>query len=144
MQTVTPYKTVKHGEPPIHPEPAIFSASTEAQQKRSIIHVLACVNTNGDHPDVAEQTVPSYNSFHAGLSSEQEKSKAYFHMSYNQPPSKSVVNDIMYKLTTIIATKRMPFAFLVGDLPVYVLITLLKAASIVTLCHFLVHFTHNV
>ena len=35
----------------------------------------------------------------------------------------------MEKLTTIIATKRMPFAFLVGDLPVYVLITPLKAEN---------------
>ncbi|KAJ3603232.1 hypothetical protein NHX12_030974 [Muraenolepis orangiensis] len=58
-----------------------------------------------------------------------EKSKAYFHTSYNQPPNKSVVNDVMDKLSTIIATKRMPFAFLVGDHPVYVLITLLKAEN---------------
>ena len=50
-------------------------------------------------------------------------------MSYNQPPNKSVVNDIMEKLSTIINTKHMPFAFLVGDLPVYVLITLLKAEN---------------
>jgi len=54
-------------------------------------------------------------------------SKAYFHMSYNQLPNKSVVNDIREKLSTIIATKQMPFAFLVGDHPVYILITLLKA-----------------
>ena len=44
-------------------------------------------------------------------------------MSYSQPPNKSVVTDIVDKLTIIIATKRMPFAFLVGDHPVYVLIT---------------------
>ena len=48
-------------------------------------------------------------------------------MSYNQPPNKSVVDDIIEKLSTIIITKHMPFAFLVGYLPVYVLITLLKA-----------------
>ena len=125
MQAVTPYKTTKRGEPPIHPEPATFSASTEPQQKCSIIHALARVNTNGDRSEAAEQTIPSYNGFHTDLSS----SKAYFYTSYNQPPSKSVVNDIMDKLTTIIATKRMPFAFLVGDLPVYVLITLLKAEN---------------
>jgi len=52
----------------------------------------------------------------------QSKSKVYFHTSYNQPPNKSVVNDIMEKLSTIIITKHIPFAFLVGDLPVYVLI----------------------
>ena len=84
---------------------------------------------NGDRPDPAEQTIPSYNGFHAGLNMEQRKGKAYFHMSYNQPPSKSVVNDIMDKLSTIITTKHMPFAFLVGDHPVYVLITLLKAEN---------------
>lgn len=50
-------------------------------------------------------------------------------MSYNQPPNKSVVNDVMNKLCTIIAAKSMPFAFLVGDHPVYVLITLLKAEN---------------
>jgi len=47
-------------------------------------------------------------------------------MSYNQSPNKSVINDIMNKLTKV---KHMPFAFLVGDLPVYVLVTLLKAEN---------------
>ena len=87
MQAVTPYKTIKRGEPPVRPEPATFSASTEPQRKRSIIHALARMNTNGDRPDVTEQIIPSYNGFHAGLNSEQEKSQAYFHMSYSQPPS---------------------------------------------------------
>ena len=39
------------------------------------------------------------------------------------------MNDIMDKLSSIIATKRMPFTFLVGDHPVYILITLLKAEN---------------
>lgn len=67
MQAVTPYKTTKRGEPPIRPEPATFSANTEPQRKRSII---ARVNTDSDCPDAAEQTIPSYNGFHAGLSQE--------------------------------------------------------------------------
>ena len=50
-------------------------------------------------------------------------------MSDNQPPNKSVVNDIMEKLCIITMTKHMPFAFLVGDLPVYILVTLLKAEN---------------
>ncbi len=136
VQAVTPYKTTK---------PAAFSASTEPQRKGSIIHALA--RANSDHPDAAEQTIPSYNGLHAGLSLEQGKSKAYFHMSYNQPPSKSVVDDIMDKLTAIIATKRMPFAFLVGIFQCISSLLCLKLrtlASIVTSCHFLVPFTHNV
>ena len=44
MQVVTPYKTTKHGEPPIRPEPATFSASKEPQQKCSVIRALARVN----------------------------------------------------------------------------------------------------
>lgn len=129
MQAVTPYRTIKRGEPPIRPEPAVFSSSTEPQRKRNIIHTLARLKTNGDRPNVAEQTIPSYNGFHANLNMEQGKSKAYFHTSYNQPPSKSVVKDIMDKLCNIIAIKHMPFAFLVGDHPVYVLITQLKAEN---------------
>jgi hypothetical protein len=92
----------------------------------------ACISSkdiNGEHPYAAEQTIPSYNGFHAGLNKQQGLSKAYFHKSYNQPPNKSVVNDVMEKLSTIIATKHMPFAFLVGDHPVYVLITQLKAEN---------------
>jgi len=50
-------------------------------------------------------------------------------MSYSQAPNKSVVNDVMDKLSTIIVTKRMPFAFLVGDHHVYVLITQLNAEN---------------
>jgi len=58
-----------------------------------------------------------------------KRARLYFHMSYNQSPNKSVINDIMNKLTNIIKVKHMPFAFLVGDLPVYVLVTLLKAEN---------------
>jgi len=83
MWTVIPYKTTKHGEPPIHPEPTTFSSSTDPQCKqRSIIYVLARADGNGDLPAVTEQAIPSYGGFHASLNVEHEKSKAYFHMSY--------------------------------------------------------------
>jgi len=45
-----------------------------------------------DYSNVAEQSITSYNGFHAGFKMEQGKSK-------------SVVKDIMDKLTIIIATK---------------------------------------
>ena len=80
-----------------------------------------------DRPGGAEQSIPSYEGFHAVFNMEQWKSKACFHMSYSQAPNKSVVKDIVDKLTIIIATKRMPFAFLVGNHPTYILITLLKS-----------------
>ena len=129
MQEVTPYRTMKRGEPPIHPEPVMFSSSTEPQRKWRVIHALTRADINGDRPGAGEQTIPSYNGFHAGLNKKHSKSKAYFHMAYNQPPNKSVVNDMMDKLSTIIATTCMPFVFLLGDHPVYILITLLKAEN---------------
>jgi len=80
MQTVIPYNTTKHGEPPIHPEPTTFSSSTDPQRKRSIIHVLACADRIGDHPAVTERAIPSYGGFHASLNVEHGKSKVYFHV----------------------------------------------------------------
>ncbi len=129
MQAITPYRTIKRGEPPTRSKPATFSSRTEPQCKRSIIHALARIDLNGDRTDAAEQTIPSYNGFHAGLNIAHGTRKAYFHMSYNQPPYKSVVNDTMNKLSTTISNKRMPFEFLVGDHTVYILITLLKAEN---------------
>lgn len=127
MQGVMQYRTIKRREPPNRTKSTVFSSSTEPQGKRSIIHSLARAEVSGNRPDAAKHIIPSYNGFHAGLNAEQGKRKAYFHTSYNQPPNKLLVNDIMDKLSTIIATKRMPFAFVVGDHSVYVLITLLKA-----------------
>jgi len=95
MQTVIPYKTTKCGEPSIFPEPTTFSSSTNPQRKQSIIHVLTHADRNGDCPFVTKQAIPSYGGFHASLNAEHGKSKAYFHMPYNQSPSKSVINDTM-------------------------------------------------
>ena len=129
MQKVKPYKTVKHGEPPVRQKQNVYTGSTESQRKRSIIHALVRADVNGDRPFVSEQKIPSFNGFQATLSSEQEKSKAFYYLSYDQPPTKSVLKDIMDKLTVIITEKNMPFAYLVGDLPVFILITELKAEN---------------
>ena len=74
MQAVTPYRTIQRGEPPTRPMPATFSSSTELQGKRSIIHALARADVKGDRPNAAEQSMPFYNGFHAGLNMEQGKS----------------------------------------------------------------------
>ena len=55
-----------------------------------------------------------------------EKSKAYYFMTYHEPPKKSVLNDIMIKITKVIQTKGMSFAVVVGDQPVYKLLVEIK------------------
>jgi len=79
------------------------------------MYALVRDDVKGDRPDTADQNIPSYNGFHAGLHiMEQGKRKACFHncIFYSQPPNNSVVKDIMDNLTIIIATKCIPFAFL--------------------------------
>ena len=51
------------------------------------------------------------------------------HTTYNEPPSKSVVHDIMVKLVVALRTKSIPFCFLVGDMPTYKTIVQLKAEN---------------
>ena len=60
------------------------------QRKLSIIHALYRADVKGDRTNAAEQFIPSYNGCHAGLKMEQLNSHACFHMSYSQPPNKSV------------------------------------------------------
>ncbi|KAK7083811.1 hypothetical protein SK128_007703 [Halocaridina rubra] len=95
-----PYRTIKIGESAFRPKPATFSSSTGSQSKWSVIHALDRLDVNDDRPDAN-----------------------------SQPPNKPVVKNVMDKLSTIIAIKHIPFVFLVGDLPAYVLITQLKAAN---------------
>ena len=85
MRTVIPYKTIKLGESPIHSETTTFSSSTDPQHKRSIIHVLARADRNGDRPAVTEQTIPSYSGFHASLNVGHEKSHISICLIINHP-----------------------------------------------------------
>ena len=48
-----------------------------------------------------------------------EKSKAYYFMTYPEPPKKPVLSDVMMKIKKAIQRKSMPFAVVVGDQPVY-------------------------
>jgi len=87
MQFVTPYRTIQSGEPPIRHQPNKLSSNTDYQRKRSIIHALVRADVNGDHPDVAKQTVPSYNGFHASLNAAGGKAKIIFiHHTINHRP----------------------------------------------------------
>ena len=130
MQFVTPYKTLKHCEPPLREKAqADIPQTTLAQRKRGVIHALARTQSNGSRTTVEQPQVPSFAGFHASISKPVEKSKAYYHMTYPDPPNKTVLNDVMCKLAIAIEEKNMPFALLVGDQPVYVHLVDLKSEN---------------
>ena len=50
-------------------------------------------------------------------------------MTYSKPPTKTILFDVMSKLTSSIKEKSMPFAVIVGDHPVYAVILELKGEN---------------
>ena len=102
---------------------------TRPQRIRSVVHSLARVCENGSRPSPEDQRVPSYSGLQSCIQDKVNKSKPYYHTTYNEPPKKSVVNDIMCKLKNSMVEKSMPYSFLVGDLPTYKLILELKVEN---------------
>ena len=100
MQNIKPYKTVKRGEPPIRkqPENQNVPLDTSAQRIRSVIHALARAQDDQSRPKVEEQTVPAFSGFYANMSKPEEKSRAIYHMTYPNPPGKTILYDVMCKL----------------------------------------------
>lgn len=131
MQHVKPYKTVKRGQPPIRKRAADDSPpqDTSMQRTRGVIHALARAQDDRTRPKPEEQTVPGFSGFQARMSNADEKSRAIYHMTYPDPPSKTVLNNVLCKLAKAIEEKRMPFAIIVGDHPVYVLMLELKSEN---------------
>ena len=80
----------------------------------------------GERPTAADQTVPGFAGFQALISAPVEQSKAYYFMTYPEPPKKPVLSDVMLKIKGAIQRKSMPFAVVVGDQPVYTLLVEIK------------------
>ncbi|MES9882370.1 MAG: hypothetical protein ABW185_15975 [Sedimenticola sp.] len=127
MQTHDRYVTHKRGEPPVSDRIPSEVRSTEPQRRRNVIHALVRADASGDRPMAIAQAVPGFSGLQALLSSPVEQSKAYYFMTYPDPPKKSVLNDVMLKVKAAIARKRMPFAVVVGDQPVYTLLLEIKS-----------------
>ena len=131
LTSVTPYRAAREvsSEPPIRKFSVPPVEGPLPQQRRSVIHALVRVDCNGDRPEVDQQHVPSYSGMQACLKPRFERSKPYYQSTYPEPPSKSVMNDIMLKLVQGMKEKEIPFALLVGDLPTYVHIVEMKAEN---------------
>ena len=104
-------------EPPVLRYTAPPIDGSLQQKKGSVIHALARVDSNGDQSDVDQQQVPAYSGMQACPNQAGERSKAYYQSTYPEPPSKSVINDIMVKNVEGMRQKNIPFLLMVGDLP---------------------------
>ena len=121
------YVTHKRGEPPIVKKMQPLVVGTEAQRKRAVIHTLVRADDAGERPSALNQKVPGFAGLQAMISATVERSKAYYFMAYPDPPKKTVLNDVMLKVTGAIERKHMPFAVVVGDQPVYTLLVEIKS-----------------
>ena len=136
MQQVNPYKTVKRGEPPIRTQPGTGTES-HSHRTRGVIHALARARDDRTRPNPEDQTVPGFSGFHARMSNPQDKSQAIYHMTYPNPPCKTILYDVMSKLSRSITSKKMPFAVIVGDHPVYALMLEIKSENAELFAHIL-------
>ncbi len=102
---------------------------TAPQRARSVIHALSRVDNECTRPLLPEQPVPAYSGAQSCRIPPPNKSKPYYHTTYDESPSKSVVHDIMVKLGKAMRKKNIPFSFLVGDMPTYKTTVKLKAEN---------------
>ena len=138
MQAVTPYKTFVRAEPPIKERlPNQTTSDTTQQRMRGAIHALARANDDLSRPNIEMQTVPGFSGFYAKMSAPVEKSSAVYHMTYTDPPGKTILNGSMGKLSNSVEAKHMPFAIIVGDYPVYKIMLDLKSENPDNFCKIL-------
>ena len=116
-------------EPPTRSRVEPLVNGIAPQHARSVIHALSRADNNGTRPKPDEQPVPAYSGAQSCRHPPPIKSRPYYHATYNEPPSKSVMHDIMVKLLEAMLQKRIPFSFLVGDMPTYKTIVQLKAEN---------------
>ena len=90
---------------------------------------MSPADNDGTRPSPHEQQVPAYSGAQSCHHPPGHKSKPYYHTTYNEPPSKSVMHDIMVKLVKAMCEKNIPFSFLVGDMPTYKTIVQHKAEN---------------
>ena len=121
--------TGSKGEPPARPMVDTPVNGTSSQRAHSVIHALSRADNDGSRPSPHEQQVPTYSGTQSCRHLPHNKSKPYYHTTCNEPPSKSVMHDIMVKLVKAMHEKNIPFSFLVGDMPTYKTIVELKAEN---------------
>ena len=98
-------------EPPVRETVTQSKEGQRSQIVRSIVHALARTSFSGERPWVEQQSIPSYSGFQSCLLPCTRKSKGYYHATYNEPPKKFVIYDVMNKLLDTMKDKSIPFHF---------------------------------
>lgn len=98
-------------EPPIRARVNPPMNGTAPQCARSVIHALSRTNNDGTRPLPHEQRAPAYSGAQSCRCPPPNKSKAYFHTTYDEPPSKSVVHNIITKLVETMRKKNIHSSF---------------------------------
>ena len=123
---ITPYKTIKRGEPKVRSEVDVQPSDTTEQRKRLFTHSLARVKDDGTCNEAASQLIGTFGGFCAGIRASGVKSKPYYFLTFPKPPHKTVLNAVLEKAAAAANLKNMPFIQVVGDQPVYALMVQLK------------------
>lgn len=129
---IEPYKTKKRGVPAVRCPVEIENADTQLQAKRGTVHALLRLSDDILNTTVTTQMIPAFIGFQSQVQPEVNKSKAYYFLTFPKPPNKSVVHEVMCRMTQAAKHKDMPFLLLVGDQPVYALMVQLRAENPVT------------
>jgi hypothetical protein len=126
---VDPYKTVQRGLPAVRQEIDITPSDTQQQKQRGVIHSLVRLDKDVRPVPAELQKIGAFGGFQASVQKKVVKSKPYYFLTFPQPPSKSVIHEVMHRMVAAAKKKLMPFIQLVGDQPVYALIVELKAEN---------------
>ena len=109
LNNVQPYKTLKSGNPFVRKEFSTKPSNTNEMPTEQFIHSMVRIDQNGEYIKPDDQGIGSFGGFQALLESEVSKSKPYYWLTFPKPPHKSVVNEVMTRLLTVIETKSLPF-----------------------------------
>lgn len=127
VNKVTTYKSQKRGNPKPMPEyDTTCRSDTSEQRARGFLHACVRLSADGSQTDASEQRIGAFSGFQASFEDPMDKNEAYYFKTLPQPPSKSVVHEVMCQCAEACEYKTMPFIQLVGDQPVYALILEVK------------------
>ena len=117
---------MKHVTPAIRNKIDTTERNTIHQRNRCVIHSLIRLDSDGQCVAPSDQHIGAFTGFQTCVQKCVDKSTPYYCWTFQRPPHKSVVHEVMCRMVATAENKVMPFIQLVGDQPVYTLIVQVK------------------